>query len=136
MANQPTPREKPTFSPRNASDDERTLPRIVKIKNSRGTKVFFGSILYPLSNLLSFLFPLTISRPPGGKSKQKNCFTLYTARQQPRTGNSRKPNASDALAEPQPPHEPERELDPPTGDAVFYPRSSESLPGTFASSQE
>src|SRR5207245_9730362 len=88
------------------------LSRILKIKASRDTKVFFKGILYPLFDLLSFLFLLTISRPPGGMSKQKKSFTLYAARQQPRKGHSRQPNASGALAEPEPPHEPESEPDP------------------------
>src|SRR5439155_14782425 len=57
-------REKLIISPRNASASEWPLPRILKTKASRGTKVFFGGILYPLFDLLSFLFLLTISRPP------------------------------------------------------------------------
>src|SRR2546427_11053446 len=75
-------RQKAVFSPRNASVSEWTLPRILKIKISRDTKQFLWK--NPLRKKLpstillfslSFLFLLTISRPPGGLSKQKKSFT-------------------------------------------------------------
>src|SRR2546428_9531443 len=74
-ADSPVLREKLIISPRNASASEWTLPRILKTKASRDTKVFFRGILYPLFDLLSSLFLLTISRLPGGMSKQKKSFT-------------------------------------------------------------
>jgi len=55
-ADSPVLREKPIISPRNASASDWTLPRILKIKNSHDTKVFFRGILYPLFDLLSFFF--------------------------------------------------------------------------------
>jgi len=38
-------RGKQVISPGNVSDGERTRPRILKIKNSRDTDLFFGRIL-------------------------------------------------------------------------------------------
>src|SRR6266566_2671692 len=84
-ADSPVLREKPIFSPRNASVSEWTLPRILKIKISRDTRQFRRNFFYSenassttlsssiiLFFLLSFfsrylfLFLLTISRPPPG----------------------------------------------------------------------
>src|SRR2546427_7581655 len=79
-ADQPVLGEKLIISPRNASVSEWTRPRILKIKTSRDTKRLFGRILYPLFNLLSFLFLLTISRPPRGYVKTKKVLhTLSNA---------------------------------------------------------
>ena len=102
MADSAVLREKPIFSPRNASVSEWTLLRILKIKISRDTKqlfrkpslrrmrrllsLLFSTILLFLLSFFSrylFLFLLTISRPPRGMSEQKKSFTLL------RTANSR-----------------------------------------------
>src|SRR6266566_3691690 len=94
-ADQPVLRERPIFSPRNASVSEWTLPRILKIKISRDTRQFRRNFFYSenassttlsssiiLFFLLSFfsrylfLFLLTISRPPPGDiSRQEKSFT-------------------------------------------------------------
>src|SRR6266704_5960748 len=99
MADSAVLREKPIFSPRNASVSEWTLSRILKIKISATQDSSLGifSILkclvrylllfYYLVFLLSFfsryLFLLTISRPPRGYVRTKK--VLHTLR----TANSR-----------------------------------------------
>src|SRR6266581_4149119 len=98
MADSAVLREKPIFSPRNASVSEWTLSRILKIKISATQDSSLGifSILkclvhylllfYYLVFLLSFfsrylfLFLLTISRPPRGYVRTKKVLpTLPTA---------------------------------------------------------
>src|SRR6266480_5358369 len=90
MADSAVLREKPIFSPRNASVSEWTLLRILKTKISRDTKqlfrkpslrrmrrllsLFFSTILLFLLSFFSrylFLFLLTISRPPRGYVRTK-----------------------------------------------------------------
>ena len=99
MADSAVLREKPIFSPRNASVSEWTLLRILKTKISRDTKqlfrkpslrrmrrllsLFFSTILLFLLSFFSrylFLFLLTISRPPRGYVRAKKVLrTLRTA---------------------------------------------------------
>src|SRR5437879_5637955 len=134
-AERQTLREQPTISPRNTSDSDSPPPRILKIKISRDSKVFFRGINYPLFDLLSFLFLLTISRPPPGVCENKRTPSHFTRHQTPRTLIHR-PTAFDAQAEPSRQREPGHELDQPIADAASYPQSSESLPEPSASTQE
>src|SRR6266571_4137741 len=95
MADSAVLREKPIFSPRNASVSEWTLSRILKIKISATQDSSLGifSILKCLVNYLVFLlsffsrylflFLLTISRPTRGYVRTKK--VLHTLR----TANSR-----------------------------------------------
>ena len=153
MADSAVLREKPIFSPRNASVSEWTLSRILKIKISHDTKqlfrkpslprmrrllsLLFSIILFFLLTFFSrclFLFLLTISRPPRGYVKTKKAFTLYA---RPTALNwIYNPIVFVALAEPSIQPAPGREPDPSICDAVSYPQSSYSLPETCASSRE
>src|SRR2546425_11816843 len=122
-ADQPVLGEKLIISRRNASVSEWTRPRILKIKTSRDTKRLFGRILYPLFNLLSFLFLLTISRPPRGYVKTKKLLHTLDRRVATRT-LIQNPTACAAPAEPKQQLELGREPDPPTCDAVSSAQSS------------
>src|SRR6266566_58778 len=100
-ADQPVLREKPVFSPRNASVSAWILPRILKIKISRDTRQFLRNFFYsemprPLSSslLLScfsviFLFSLSFSfstnyfSTPPGVCQNKKSPSHFTHGQQP-----------------------------------------------------
>jgi len=87
MADSAVLREKPIFSPRNASVSEWTLPRILKTKISRDTKQLFEDFSRTGPDLLSFLFLLTISRPPQGYVKTKKLLhTLTNSRREKSSG--------------------------------------------------
>src|SRR6266581_1742569 len=76
MADSAILREKPVISPRNVPDNEDPPSKNLEKNLSRDTKQLFEDFSRTRPNLLSFLFLLTISRPPGGMSKQKHSFTL------------------------------------------------------------
>src|SRR6266480_1931878 len=84
MADSAVLREKPIFSPRNASVSEWTLPRILKIKISHDTKQLFRKPSLPrMRRLLSLLFSTyyffchLFLDPPGGMPDLEKSFTLY-----------------------------------------------------------
>src|SRR5437773_9271653 len=98
MADSAVLREKPIFSPRNASVSEWTLPRILKIKISRDTKQLFRKPSLPrMRRLLSLLFSTILffllsffsrylflstnyfSTPRGHLKRKKVLHTLRTA---------------------------------------------------------
>src|SRR6266702_931347 len=101
MADQTVLREKPIFSPRNASVSEWTLPRILKIKISRDTRQFLRNFFYSemprllssplllsclfcyLSFFVIFSFSTNYFSTPPGVFQNKKSPSHFTHSQQP-----------------------------------------------------
>src|SRR5205809_6750531 len=101
MADSVVLREKPIFSPRNASVSEWTLPRILKIKISRDTRQFLRNFFYSemprllssplllscffcyLSFLVIFSFSTNYFSTPPGVCQNKKSPSHFTHGQQP-----------------------------------------------------